>query len=112
MSFSFFPFVPWRMTSWASGGRSWKGVRRSKWYSLARASKYIRAMESPFTFCQPETAMAPSRMDRAGLGITSWGSAFIWLPRPVQVGQAPKGLLKENIRGESSSMEMPQSSQA
>ncbi len=56
--------------------------------------------------------MAPSRMDKAGLGMTSWGSAFIWLPRPVQVGQAPKGLLKENIRGASSSMEMPQSSQA
>ena len=81
-------------------------------YFLAKASKYIREMESPFTFCQPETAMAPSRMERLGLGMTSWGSAFIWLPRPVQVGQAPKGELKENIRGASSSMEMPQSSQA
>ena len=100
------------MTSWASGERSWKGVVSWKPYCLPRASKYIRAMESPFTFCQPETAMAPSRMDKAGLGMTSWGSAFIWLPRPVQVGQAPKGLLKENIRGASSSMEMPQSSQA
>ena len=104
--------VPFRITSWASAGRSWKGVVRSKSYFFARASKYIRAMESPFTFCQPETVMAPSRIDRAGLGMMSWGSAFIWLPSPVQVGQAPKGLLKENMRGASSSMEMPQSSQA
>ena len=56
--------------------------------------------------------MAPSRMESFSSGTTSVGSTFIWLPRPIQVGQAPKGLLKENIRGVSSSREMPQSSQA
>ena len=61
---------------------------------------------------QPEAVMAPSRMDSFLLGMIRSGSTFSWEPRPVQVGQAPKGLLKENIRGESSSMEMPQSSQA
>lgn len=33
-------------------------------------------------------------------------------PRPVQLGQAPIGLLKENILGSNSGREMPQSSQA
>ena len=60
----------------------------------------------------PEAVMAPSRMDRFLLGMMRSGSTFSWLPRPVQVGQAPKGLLKENIRGVSSSMDTPQSSQA
>ena len=34
------------------------------------------------------------------------------MPSPAHVGHAPKGLLKEKERGESSSMEMPQSGQA
>ena len=33
-------------------------------------------------------------------------------PVPVQVGQAPYGLLNENMRGVNSSMEIPQSSHA
>ena len=60
----------------------------------------------------PGATMAPSRMDRLSSGRMMAGSAFSCIPRPVQVGQAPKGLLKENIRGVSSSMLMPQSSQA
>ena len=35
-----------------------------------------------------------------------------WKPRPVQLGQAPAGLLKENILGSNSVRLMPQSSQA
>ena len=100
------------MTSFASSDRSRHGVVSWKPYFLPRASKYIREMESSLTFCQPETAMAPSRMDKLWFGTTRRGSAFIWLPRPVHTGHAPKGLLKENMRGDSSSMEMPQSSQA
>ena len=69
-------------------------------------------MPSDLMLFQPEAVMAPSRMDRSRLGMISSGSIFIWDPRPMQVGQAPKGLLKENIRGVSSSMDMPQSSQA
>ena len=100
------------MTSSTSGGRSFTGVVSLKPYCLASASKYMREMESPFTLFQPEAEMAPSRMERPGLGMMRAGSTLSWLPRPVQVGQAPKGLLKENMRGASSSMEMPQSSQA
>ena len=60
----------------------------------------------------PEAWMAPPRMDFVLSGMIRSGSTRFWLPRPMQVGQAPKGLLKENIRGVSSSREMPQSSQA
>ena len=81
-------------------------------YFLARASKYIREMPSDLMLFQPEAVMAPSRMDRFLLGMIRSGSIFIWEPSPMQVGQAPKGLLKENIRGVSSSMDTPQSSQA
>ena len=51
-------------------------------------------------------------MDFSGSGTMSAGSTVRRLPRPVQTGQAPKGLLNENIRGASSSMDTPQSSQA
>ena len=104
--------MPWRITSRTSGESSCQGVEREKWYFLDRASKYIREMPSERIFPQPEAWMAPSRMLSFPSGTMRSGSAFNWLPRPVQAGQAPKGLLKENIRGVSSSMEMPQSSQA
>ena len=45
-------------------------------------------------------------------GSTSSGGMVRVTPRPEQAGQAPKGELKENIRGASSSMLMPQSGQA
>ena len=72
----------------------------------------MREMPSDLMLFHPEAVIAPSRMDRFLLGMMRSGSTFSWLPRPVQVGQAPKGLLKENIRGVSSSMDTPQSSQA
>ena len=56
--------------------------------------------------------MAPSISEREGLGITSSGSTFICTPRPVQVGQAPAGLLNEKAPGFSSSMDTPHSGQA
>ena len=55
---------------------------------------------------------APWRRERLLSGKRMSGLIFISVPRPEQVGQAPKGLLKENIRGASSSMLMPQSGQA
>ena len=60
---------------------------------------------------QPEAIIPPSFNVRSGSKISS-GETFIMLPMPEQQGQAPNGLLNENIRGESSSMLMPQSSQA
>ena len=61
---------------------------------------------------QPEALTAPCRMDRFSFGITSAGSTFIKVPSPVHFGQAPWGLLKENIRGSSSPTETPWSGQA
>ena len=47
---------------------------------------------------------APSARLRSGSGTTSSGSTSLRVPRPVQAGHAPKGELKENERGSSSSM--------
>ena len=77
------------MTFSTSGGSSFTGVVSLKWYFLARASKYIREMESPFTLFQPEATIAPSRMDRSLLGRIRSSSTFSWEPKPLQVGQAP-----------------------
>ena len=79
---------------------------------MLRASKYIREIPSERMEFHPVATTAPSRMDLLSSGITSVGSTFSCMPSPVQVGQAPKGLLKENSRGASSSMDTPQSSQA
>ena len=56
--------------------------------------------------------MAPSRIDLRLSGMTRAGSTFIKVPKPVHFSQAPKGLMKLNIRGVSSSTEMPCSGQA
>ena len=57
-------------------------------------------------------AMAPSRRLRVLSGTTSSASNFSSVPRPSQVGQAPKGLLKEKSRGSISSMVKPETGQA
>ena len=100
------------MMSFASLLRLSQGSVRENLYFLLRASKYIREMPSPRILFQPLAEMAPSSRDLLPSCTMRAGSAFSWLPSPMQVGQAPKGLLKENMRGVSSSMEMPQSSQA
>ena len=92
--------------------RFFQGVVSLNLYFFARASKYIRLMPSPRMLFHPEHWIAPSRMALSGSGMMRSGSTFSWLPSPVQAGQAPKGLLKENILGASSSMDTPQSSQA
>src|SRR5690606_21300281 len=53
----------------------------------------------------------PSDSDFRGSSTRS-GSISILCPKPSQVGHAPYGELNENIRGESSSKLMPQSTQA
>ncbi len=52
---------------------------------------------------------APSASDRVGSGTVSSGSMTRLKPRPVQVGQAPWGALKEKMRGSSSGIEVPHS---
>src|SRR5512139_3670178 len=56
--------------------------------------------------------MAPCDSDKSSLGTMSSGSKYIEVPKPLQVGQAPCGLLKENIRGLSSGYEIPHTTQA
>ena len=55
---------------------------------------------------------APSARLRLLSGTIRSGSNSIWLPRPVQVGQAPCGLLKLKVRGSISGRLMPQTGQA
>jgi len=52
--------------------------------------------------------IAPWLSDSDGSGTTSSGSISIWQPSPVQRGQAPCGELKENMRGSSSGIDVPQ----
>ena len=61
---------------------------------------------------QPDARIAPCLMDSLGLGMMRSGSTRFCMPRPVHTGHAPYGLLNENMRGVSSSIEMPQSSHA
>ena len=100
------------MTCFTASLSSLYGWRRENWYFLLSASKYLRLTPSERMDAQPGAVIAPSRMDLLSSGTMRAGSAFSCTPSPVQVGQAPKGLLKENSRGVSSSMERPQSSQA
>ena len=52
-------------------------------------------------------SMAPSARDFVRSGMTSVGSICISTPRPVHFGQAPCGLLKLNVRGSISPIEVP-----
>ena len=76
------------------------------------AAKYISAIEPGCEVSQPGMLMAPCRKDLLLSGMIKSGSTFDIVPKPEQVGQAPNGLLKENILGVNSSMLMPQSGQA
>src|SRR5881628_2767557 len=57
-------------------------------------------------------ASAPSLSERAGFGTSRSGSISSREPIPLHSGQAPYGLLNENIRGETSGNEIPHSAQA
>ena len=51
-------------------------------------------------------ATPPSIKDTVGSGMTRSSSTSMVLPNPKQDGQAPKGLLKENMRGSISGNEI------
>ena len=55
---------------------------------------------------------APSAKDTSPSGITRSSSTSMVLPMPKQAGQAPNGLLNENIRGSIAGKEIWQSGQA
>ena len=105
-----FPLVPLRITSFAFSERSLNGVSSEKPYSSASATRsaWPKLFESPL-FIHPITAMAPSFRDLDLSGIIRSTSSSLLNPKPVHTGQAPKGLLKEKLRGSISSMEISQS---
>ncbi len=112
VSFSFSPFVPYIMASTPSAGISLNGVSSVKPYFCAMPSIYICAIVPPSALLQPLAFIAPCLRDKFLSGTMRSGSGFINTLSPEQVGQAPKGLLKENIRGSSSSILTPCSGQA
>ena len=69
-------------------------------------------MVSPFFMVLEPKALTPSYKVLFLSGIIKSSSIFIKYPIPVQVGQAPIGLLNENILGVSSGKLKPQSGQA
>ena len=62
--------------------------------------------------CHPMTVTQPSLKLRRLSGIIRSSSNSILKPSPKHSGQAPKGLLKEKLRGSTSSTLIPQSGQA
>ena len=88
------------------------GVSIVKPYLSPSALKYWAAMPFSSPVLNPAAVSAPSRRLSRSSGKTASRVMTIRIPSPLQAGQAPKGLLKENIRGVSSSMEIPQSGQA
>ena len=71
---------------------------------------YLRLLHAKSNF--PYIAIAPSITDLDLSGINRSVDISVISPRPWQAGHAPKGLLKENILGESSSRENPHVGQA
>ena len=72
----------------------------------------ILKYQLPFVVARCQGAIAPSAIDFDRSGITSAGSTSIRLPRPVQAGQAPWGLLNEKLRGSISPKAVMSSGQA
>ena len=75
-------------------------------------SKYILAIVSPFFIVLAPNALIPSYKVLSLSGTIKSSSIFIKYPIPIQVGQAPYGLLNENILGVISGKLKPQSGHA
>ena len=88
------------------------GVSIVKPYFWPIAAKYCAAIPLSSPVLKPIAVSAPSRRLSRSSGKIASLLIFMRIPRPLHAGQAPNGLLKENIRGASSSMETPQSGQA
>ena len=69
-------------------------------------------MEFSFLSLEAQASTAFSLKESSSLGTTSSGIILRLAPKPLQDSQAPKGELKENILGESSSIPIPWSGQA
>src|SRR6185436_21027292 len=101
--------VPLRISSRVAFDRSFHGVSRLKRrFRASTASVWRKYTDSRPT----QGASAPLVSDFRGSGTTRSGSSSSRVPSPPHVGQAPYGLLNENIRGETSGKEIPQRTQA
>ena len=95
--------------AWKTGfGRCLRGVSRENLKCRARDSNWLRYQFALGLY----GAIPPSLNERRGSGITRPGSNSSVMPRPEHSGHAPRGLLKENRRGCSSGMLIPQFGQA
>ena len=101
--------APRRTSSRVAFDSSFQGVSRLKRRFFASTVRVCRK----YTDSRPaHGASAPLARDFRGSGTTRSGSSSSRVPRPPHAGQAPYGLLKENIRGETSGNEMPQRTHA
>ena len=72
-----------------SAGSFFQGVSRLNFSLPASCSIICDRQPSSLTLFQPLAWMAPSLMERAGLGMISSSANWRLKPRPSQVGQAP-----------------------
>src|SRR5215831_15631544 len=97
------------MTSRTGLRSSTHGVSSENLWRLARTASVCRK----YVVSRPaHGASAPSFNDRAGFGTSRSGSISSREPIPPHSGQAPYGLLNENMRGDTSGNEMPHSAHA
>ena len=106
------PIVPYISSFRNFLGSSLYGVLRSTLCSAASASTIERYQPPSFSRLLKAATKHPSSTDLSLSATIRSGSIYCVNPSPLQVGQAPKGLLKENILGSSSSILMPCSGQA
>src|ERR1019366_1330473 len=100
---------PWRMTSCTSLLSFLNGTSSENFITFARCSIWrSRQFAEPGLY----SAIAPSRIDFDGSGMSRSGSTFCTVPRPLHEGHAPNGELNEKRRGVISVSEVPQSGQA
>src|SRR6202521_6237603 len=97
---------PYRMSRRSLGSSSLQGTLSGilKRRQTVSSTSIIQCCDGPRV--HPESA--PSSMLNDGSGTTASGSTSSRTPRPVHTGQAPCGLLNEKLRGDGSSIEMPQ----
>src|SRR6266704_1450184 len=76
-------------------------------YSFANASRVAVCHSLPLTTLLHGAIAPPSRLNSGWVTISS-ASISCCVPRPVQVGHAPCGLLKLKVRGAISGRLMPQ----
>jgi hypothetical protein len=95
---------PSRTSRRCSSGRSAQATSRGM--PWRRAKRFISATSARYRG-RFQGSTAPSARVFEGSGTTSSWSTSIRLPKPWQVGQAPKGLLNENSRGCGSSKAWP-----